>query len=237
MFAKKNIFVLFFAFFSSFSFANIPKSFSAIYNGYYKGDYVGTLTRDFVKKDNFYYLKSHSIANGYFGFIPVNDERLEKSYFTYNQKTGFFKPFNYEMKRTGTWKDFFMKSNFDYNKNIVSMTYKDRKAIKSIKNLNVLDNALFQLQFQKDSTKKENVSYQIAYKTGFKTFNFKYIGVEYLNTIFGKKTKVLKYEEIKNKKNVTIVWFSPEHNNILVKLKRLNDEGKDEADFILKSYK
>lgn len=218
----------------------IPNYFSATYDAYYEKKNVGYMQRDFYKKGNAYELKSVSDVDGFYGIIPVSDKRVELSKFNIDQSNGVYNSVSYRMDRSGTWLDFVMDIKFDRNKDLVIFNYKDRHEEKPIVG-EILDNASYQLKLQQEiiNGNKGNIQYDIAYKTGFRDFNFKYIGEETLN-INGKNIDTFKYQQVrKNKKGskkAVYTWFDKGRNNIMVRLLYINDKGKEEARFDIKKY-
>ena len=218
--------------------AFVPESFVANYDGFYNNKKVGVLEKkvSFEKSGN-YEIHSSSKANGFYGFLPVSDYRIEYSKGVYSNEK--LTPILYSMDRTGTWIDFKMTSVFDLKKNELVMTYKDKSKTVPINQTNILDNASFQIQFQIDADKKQNIKYVMAYKTGLKDYTFNYDGESVIKTVLNDKTKVLKYIEYKgkNKKNISVIWFAPDYNNILVKLEVRNKKGEELALFNLRELK
>lgn len=219
----------------------LPKEFTAKYDAYYKGDKVGYLRRSLKHvKDNKYQLVSDSNIDGYYGFIPVEDRREEVSDFYIDEKTGLFYPNQYVMERSGTWLDFTMKINFDYEKELVNFSYKDRKAEKPLVG-NVLDNALYQLRLQYEiKNGKEQVKNDVAYKTGFRDFNFSKTGEEVISTAYDGQVNSYKFIQVRDnkpgeKKGISS-WFDPNNDYIMNKLIYFNKKGNEEARFELAEY-
>ena len=217
-----------------------PNYFEANYNSYYQGDNVGYLNRIYTVENNKLKLYSTSDISGTYGFLPVSDKREEYSVFTVSDN-GIYKPEKYYMKRTGTWLDFEMDINFDYEKKKVNMKYKDRNSLKDLKG-EVLDNALFQLKMQQQvkNGNRKDIEYDVAFKTGFRNFHFKYLGEDIIE-INGSKIKTLKYKQVRSNKSgskkATYSWFYPEKDFIMARFIYYNDDGEEEARFDLKEYK
>lgn len=230
---------------SSLSYAEtketLPEQFYAVYDGYYKGDKVGRLTREFKKEnDGSYSILSHSEVDGYYGIIPVSDNRKEISFFNIDNNLKYH-PISYKMDRTGTWLDFVMDIKFNYDTKKVNFSYKDRKEERDMVG-NILDNALYQLRLQHEikNGNRDSIQYDIAYKTGFRDFHFKYEKDEVLNTKFG-KTKSLKYYQVRSNKKgeqkATYTWFDPSKDFVMNKFIYYNKKGKEEARFELVEYR
>jgi len=242
MINKKIISFLVAGLFSCNLFANdiMPKFFDAKYKAYYKGDDVGFMDRSFYKENDLYTLDSHSKIKGAILFVPLEDERHEISNFFVDEK-GKYHPVKYVMNRTGSFADFVMKADFDYYKKEVSMSYKDRASVKEI-NKNILDNVIYQLRIQHEmkNGNRGNVQYDITYKTGFRNFNFQYIGEENIS-IEGEKIKTLKLKQIRNnkkgEKKGAFIWVDPNRDFIVTKVIYFNKSGKEEAKFELIKYK
>jgi len=218
----------------------IPYFFKATYDSYYEGEHVGYIKREFKKNDSNYTLKSTSDIKGLYGFIPVEDKRVEVSHFNI-VKNGIYKPLHYRMDRSGTWLDFVMDITFNYDENKILFKYKDKSVKKDIIG-EVLDNSLFQLKMHQEikNGNRNEIKYDLAYKTGFRNFHFKYIGKEIIN-INNNEIKTLKFMQIrKNKKGnnkATYSWFDPNNDFVMVKFLYINASGKEEARFELKEYK
>lgn len=224
---------------TSFAQEVLPKTYVAKYDAYYEGKKVGTLEREFSQiNENEYVLKSKSSVDGYYGFIPVSDTRSETSSFSVDNQSKYH-PNHYVMNRTGTWLDFKMNILFDYTTNNVNFEYKDRKETKPIVG-NVLDNALYQLRLQHDiKNGKKDVNHDIAYKTGFRKFHFKYQKNEVIETHYGNVDSI-KFVQVRDnkkgsKKGVSS-WFDPQRDYVMNKLIYFNDKGKEEARFELVNY-
>ncbi len=216
----------------------IPDYFKATYDGFYEGKKVGQMVRVFKKEGNDYIIISDSNIKGKYGFIPVTDKRDEISRFKIDKKKTFH-PISYKMDRTGTWIDFVMKADFDYDTNKIYMTYKDRKATKDIIG-NVLDNALYQLRFQHEVKNGRNkIKYDIAYKTGFKGYHFVYEKNEKIN-MYGKQVNLMKFKQIRKNKNgekkASFSWVDPQRDFIMTQFIYYNEKGKETAKFKLKKY-
>lgn len=217
----------------------IPSTFTAVYDAYYQGDKVGKLERSFVKnKEGDYVLTSNSMIDGTYGFIPVTDNRLEVSNF-YIDKDNEYHPTKYTMLRTGTWLDFKMNIEFDYENNSIDFSYKDRTATKPITG-NVLDNALYQLRLQQAvKNNKTSLQRDLAYKTGFRDFNFIYEKNETISTHYG-EIESIKFKQVRNnkpgEKKAVMTWFDPEKDFVMTRLLYLNKKGKEEARFELINY-
>lgn len=224
--------------FPAFSQTVIPNYFTASYNGYYKGEHVGFMSRHFKKENNDFKIESKSYIKGNYGFIPVTDNREEYSLFRIDNKNHFH-PIYYEMNRTGTWIDFKMTADFDYKSNNIHMTYKDRTADKNI-NGNVLDNALFQLRLQHDiKNGKKSIKYDVAYKTGFRSYHYVYDSNEFVN-LYGQSIELMKFKQIrKNKKGEnksSYFWVDPKRDYVMAQFVYYDKNGDETARFKLKDY-
>lgn len=215
--------------------------YTSSYTGYYKGKDVGTLERTFSQTDkDRYQIYSKSNIKGFYGFIPVKDKRVETSSF-FIDKDFNYKPIHYKMERSGTWLDFTMDINFDYTKNSVHFKYKDREETKEI-STHVLDNALYLLKLQNEikNGNRDSVRYDIAYKTGFRDYFFKYTGTEKIK-VDNKNIEAIRFNQIDpkkpNRKKAIYTWFDPKQDFVLVKLVYINDDGEEEARFELNNYK
>lgn len=225
-----------------FSHANnkINDFYTSSYTGYYKGKNVGILERTFTQiEDNKYQIYSKSDIDGFYGFIPVKDKRIETSSFFIDNNLNY-KPIHYKMERSGTWLDFTMDIKFDYSNNNVHFKYKDKDETKKITS-NVLDNALYLLKLQNEikNGNRDSVRYDIAYKTGFRDYFFKFSGNEKIQ-IGNKNIETIRFNQIDPKnpyrKKAIYTWFDPNRDYVLVKLIYINDEGKEEARFELNNY-
>lgn len=220
---------------------DMPKEFDAKYKAYYQGDFVGYMDRRFYKENDFYIAESKSSIKGKYLFITVSDVRDEKSIIKVNEDF-IYQPQSYIMNRTGSFADFVMTSDFNYDDNTVSMSYKDRKATKPFNDKNILDNLSYQIRIQHDfkNKNKTEVKHDIAYKTGFRDFDFKYIGEEDL-TIDSKTFSSLKLKQIrsnkKGEKKGAFLWLDPNRDFVMTKLIYFNKKGKEEAKFELIDYK
>ena len=242
MISKKIIYFLVTGSISYNLFANdiMPEFFDAKYKAYYKGDEVGFMDRSFYKEKDLYTLDSHSKIKGSILFVPLEDQRHEVSNFFVDGE-GVYHPVKYVMKRTGSFADFIMTANFNYDKKEVSMSYKDRASVREI-NKNILDNVIYQLRVQHEikNGNRSNIQYDITYKTGFRDFNFQYVGEENIS-IQDKEIQTLKLKQIrdneKGEKKGAFIWVDPNRDFVVTKVVYFNKSGKEEAKFELIKYK
>lgn len=236
---KKHLFLLMtFISFNSQADDIIPNYFKATYDGFYEGKKVGQMIRVFKKEGDDYVIISNSKIKGKYGFIPITDNRNEISRFKIDNEKKFH-PKNYQMDRTGTWIDFVMKADFDYESNKIHMTYKDRESTKDIVG-NVLDNALYQLRFQHEvKNKRKEIKYDIAYKTGFKGYHFIYEKNENID-MYGNQVNLMKFKQVRKNKNgekkAAFSWVDPQRDFIMTQFIYYNEKGKETARFKLKDY-
>jgi hypothetical protein len=177
-------------------------------------------------EDNLYRLDYYSKVSAFF----LSDIRSETSFFSYENTQ--LHPKTYAYSRSGTGSDKSTKINFDAEKSTITVNQ-----AQPIDWLGQLDNQLYRLDVQlKLASGKREFVYDIVNNRGqLRHYELKVVGKEQLDLPFGMiegiKVKILR----KNSSRETIVWFSPQLNYQLVKLKQYKD-GDEQGEIRLKYF-
>ena len=206
MFTKKLLFVVIWVipFQILYAESGIPDYFHANYTLYSNDMKIGKMKRELTKqKDNRYIFSSESKTTGFFSLIR-NDHIVERSEWAMNQN--LFKPQTYSYEHTGGKKDRFVTINFDWINHKIENIVNDSKWKMDTKD-GILDKLLYQITIMHD-LKRGIVpeQYTIADGGKIKTYSFKYLQDEVVETPFG-KFKAMKIERKKeNNDRKTWLW-------------------------------
>lgn len=202
--------------------------FEAEYNVYRFGRRLGKAKLNLkAEKDNLYRLDYYSKVSAFF----LSDVRSESSSFSYQD--GQLHPNTYVYSRTGTGSNKSTKINFDAEHSTVIINQ-----AQPIEWLGQLDNQLYRLDLQlKLALGKREFTYDIINSRGqFRHYELKVVGKEQLDLPFGMLEGIKVLIVRKNSSRETIVWFSPQLNYQLVKLKQFKD-GNEQGEIRLKHFK
>jgi hypothetical protein len=178
-------------------------------------------------EDNLYRLDYYSKVSAFF----LSDIRSETSFFTFENSQ--LHPHTYAYSRSGTGSDKSTKIHFDAEKSKIIINQ-----AQPIDWLGQLDNQLYRLDVQlKLASGKREFAYDIVNNRGqLRHYELKVVGKEQLDLPFGMiegvEVKIIR----KNSSRETIVWFSPQLNYQLVKLKQFKD-GDEQGEIRLKYFK
>jgi len=199
--------------FTSSSTSHLPlKAFTAKYSAVLNGSKVrGSATRQLINNAN---------GESIFSFnAKVNIAKLaEESLFHWNQCTPIPKAYNRSLRVFFRIKK--QSIQFDHQKLKVQYTY-DKKSGEADIPENTLDRISLQLALRCDLKQgKYEGSYAVFDRKRVKEYQFKTLGEEEIETPIGKllatKVQLLR----KNKNRQTWLWFSKQHDYLLVKLKQ-----------------
>lgn len=178
-------------------------------------------------ENNLYRLDYYSKVSAFF----LSDVRSETSFFSFNDSQ--LHPLTYAYSRSGTGSNKSTKIHFDAEKSKVTVNQ-----AQPIDWSGQLDNQLYRLDVQlKLASGKREFEYNIVNNRGeLRHYELKVVGKEQLDLPFGMiegiKVKILR----NNSSRETIVWFSPQLNYQLVKLKQFKD-GDEQGEIRLKYFK
>jgi hypothetical protein len=178
-------------------------------------------------ENNLYRLDYYSKVSAFF----LSDVRSETSFFSFNDSK--LHPLTYAYSRSGTGSNKSTKIHFDAEKSKVTVNQ-----AQPIDWSGQLDNQLYRLDVQlKLASGKREFEYNIVNNRGeLRHYELKVVGKEQLDLPFGMiegiKVKILR----NNSSRETIVWFSPQLNYQLVKLKQYKD-GDEQGEIRLKYFK
>ena len=174
-----------------------------------------------------YRLDYYSKVSAFF----LSDVRSETSFFSFENSQ--LQPHTYAYSRSGTGSNKSTKIHFNAEKSNVTINQGQ-----PIDWLGQLDNQLYRLDVQlKLASGKRDFAYDIVNNRGeLRHYKLKVVGKEQLDLPFGMiegiKVKILR----NNSSRETIVWFSPQLNYQLVKLKQYKD-GDEQGEIRLKYFK
>jgi len=194
----------------SSTFQQPPKAFTAKYSAVLNGSRVrGSAIRQLINKAN---------GESIFSFkAKVNIAKLaEESVILWNQCTPISKAYNRSLRVLIRNRK--QSIQFDHQKLKVQYTYDKKSGIADIP-VNTLDRIALQLSLRCDLKQgKREGSYSVFDRNKIKNYQFKVLGEEEIETPIGKllttKVQLLR----KNKDRQTWLWFSKQHDYLLVKL-------------------
>lgn len=168
------------------------------------------------------YYKLEKLADGQFkmgyqsagSWLFLEDIRTETSYFTWHD--GKLQSKDYKMQRQGSGPSFSASVQFNATENKVNAQYKDRK-VEHVWQEELFDPLLYhqQLRFDVESG-KQDMYYQVAYKTKLRDYHYKVVETDLLELALG-NYQAIKVERIRHpdSKKVTWLWLIPELNYVL----------------------
>lgn len=176
----------------------------------------GSATRELsVSKDGTYQLSFNA------DIVLVNLN--ESSAFTLDEKQQV-KPVSYHFRRGGLAKNKEISLKFDWsNKQVHNIADDDVKPFGIP--TGTLDKISYQFQLRQDLINNKKVlNYTIADDDEIKTYNFKRVGEETVETPIG-AIKAIKVERIRGQGSdrQTLIWFAQDWNYLMVKLQQIED--------------
>ncbi|MEH6451927.1 MAG: DUF3108 domain-containing protein [Psychromonas sp.] len=168
------------------------------------------------------YYKLEKLADGQFkmgyqsagSWLFLEDIRTETSYFAWQDEK--LQPHNYQMQRQGSGPSFSANVKFIAADNKVLAQYKDSK-VEHVWQGVLFDPLLYHLQLRLDvESGKQDMHYQVAYKTNLRDYHYKVVETELLELTLG-NYQAIKVERIRHpdSKKETLLWLIPELNYVL----------------------
>ena len=209
---------------NSWAQAQSISDFSANYKVSLNGLSAGELKRILTTDENgVRTFNSQSQAKGVFAFFkPDLIEETSVWILEDNQ----IRPQSYVYQRTGGKKDKFLKLDFDWSNQLISVN--DKKQSWSLDSEEyTLDKLIYQLALMRDLQRdKKELSYQVTDGEKLKTYNISILGMETILTPLG-KIEAIKLKRIRNdeKARQTTLWCAPTLNYLPVRIEHIEKDG------------
>lgn len=205
--------------------------FSALYRVEADGFTVGELKRSLRRvEDGIFLLQSKMYTTGIAALFKP-DTVVERS--TWMLEEGSVRPLRYEYQYEGRGGEKLEKLIFNWSEGtITSVRDKERTVLNILPG--ILEKQVYQLRLQADlAAGKREISYEVADRGDIRTYRFRVIGEETIDTDIG-KLRTLKVERLSNsKERKTYLWCAIEHDYQLVRLVQ-EDDGHTFASHIEK---
>ncbi len=226
---KHNLFLSLSLFTSLLSFsthAELPGSFSAIYNLHYDDLKIGVMERRFThNKDGSGTFESNGKLTGLAALFR-KDKITESS--RWETSDGQLRPVTYNYVRSGGDKEKAEQHLFDWKSHKVSSTTtKEGKKEQDLKT-GLLDKLLYQLAMMEIKDPEAGLSYDLIDGTSLKNYQFEFKGEETLTTPMG-KLKTLKFQRKRSNeesgKRSTALWCAPSLHYLPVRVDNVDRKG------------
>lgn len=209
-----------------------PTPFRAVYKAKYKGvPVVAEGIRELKKLHDNHYLLTASVKSW---FISIT----EQSAFTWEPGHRLL-PEEYQYHRRGIGRDRDAVLKFDWSIHQVLNDVQSKPWKMTIPD-GTMDKLGYQIKMRADlqryfsqTTQKPKLSYLIADGGRVKTYNFKILGDEYIDTPVGRLNTVKLARFRKNDKRSTIFWLAKDWQFLLVRLEQV-ESGKASFNLFLK---
>lgn len=205
--------------------------FSALYRVEADGFEIGELKRSLRRiGDDTYLLQTKMYTTGLAALFKP-DTVIERS--TWKLKDGALLPLEYRYEYEGRGKDKLETLTFDWSKGTVTSLDEGKVAVLDTVP-GMLEKQVYQLVLQQDlAAGKKEISYQVADRGDIRTYRFRVVGEEVLETDIG-PLRTLKVERLSNsKERKTFIWCAIEYDYQLVRLVQ-EDDGHTFASYIEK---
>jgi len=142
-------------------------------------------------------------------------------------------PQNYQYKTTGFFSKKYRAKTFDWENKTVLLDNKTPADYALTQHM--LDSISYQEQMRFDLMQgKKTMSYEVAYKSRIKEFEFEVEGTDTFNSNQGQIDAVkVRQTNHKNKRERTYIWFAKDHDFIILKLVLVDRHG-DKNTIVLK---
>lgn len=197
--------------------------YSATYTAKYRGINLKAVRRLESLGDNRYRIASDA-RHAFLGRI------LESSEFSLQGER--VRPDKYQMKRSILGSSRREEALFDWPQAIARSTYKGNTTELPLSG-DELDWLGYQVQLSKDlQAGKKEFHYQIIRRGRSKHYHFEVVGEEMIETPLG-ELNTLKLQRVhKNDNRKTLFWISPQHQYLLAKFQRIEEDGAQYALFL-----
>lgn len=205
--------------------------FSALYRVEADGFEIGELKRSLRRVDDgTYVLQTRMYTTGLAALFKP-DTIVERS--TWKLEEGNLLPLEYRYEYEGRGDDKLETLTFDWSDGTI--TSLDDGEVTLLEILpGILEKQVYQLALQQDlAAGKREISYQVADRGDIRTYRFRVVGEEVLETDIG-ALRTLKVERLSNsKERKTFIWCAIEHDYQLVRLVQ-EDDGHTFGSYIEK---
>lgn len=195
--------------------------FSALYRVEADGFEIGELKRSLRRVgDGTYLLQTKMYTTGLAALFKP-DTIVERS--TWKLEEGNLLPLEYRYEYEGRGDDKLETLTFDWSDGTITSLDDGEVALLEILP-GILEKQVYQLVLQQDlAAGKREISYQVADRGDIRTYRFRVVGEEVLETDIG-ALRTLKVERLSNsKERKTFIWCAIEHDFQLVRLLQEDD--------------
>ncbi len=184
-----------------------------------KGDiHFATTSNKIFKESSEHIFMIESKTSGIFKM--KKDHRIEVSRY----ESENIKPIYYKFYRDKKDKLEIIETFFTKDSSIIMTSHSTNNIVKNIKHENmkhIQDRLSVQIDYQKKLNKgKYSQDYRIIDKGRLREYQFRHIGEEEIETIFGKTNTVVIHKLIKNNKRNTLTWYAIDYGFIPVKIEQ-----------------
>tara|TARA_B000000609_G_scaffold63581_2_gene47372 strand:+ start:400 stop:1122 length:723 start_codon:yes stop_codon:yes gene_type:complete len=184
-----------------------------------KGDiHFATTSNKIYKQPNEYMFVIESNTSGIFKI--KKDHRIEVS--RYESKS--INPSYYKFYRNKKDKLEIIETFFNKDSSVIMTTHTINNVTKNIeheKMRHIQDRLSVQIDYQKKLNEgKYSQDYRIIDKGRLREYQFRHVGEEEIETIFGKTNAVVIHKLIKNNKRNTLTWYAIDYGFIPVKIEQ-----------------
>ncbi|HEY9147700.1 MAG TPA: DUF3108 domain-containing protein [Gammaproteobacteria bacterium] len=193
--------------------------FSADYTVQYNGFKVGEMSQRLVAQDDGTYLmETEAYATGIAAMF-TKDRVIERSVWRYLD--GTIRPISYHYYYAGgRKKEREERLDFDWEAMQVKSLYKGRRSQLPL-GPDVYDQQLYQLVLRHQvANGKRKFHYKVAARGKLREYDFEVTGTDQVVTPFGKVNAV------RLKKDDVDLWLAEDHNYLVVKLKKVDDDDE-----------
>ena len=198
-----------------------PIPFQAHYQVQVDGFNVGKLDRSLRHADDgSFVLESALYTTGLAAFFK-KDRTTERSIWQLDH--GHIVPMEYRFSHQGRGKDVVEALHFDWDQHRVT-SLRDGKETEVPITDGTLDKMNYQIRLRSDlAAGKKDIDYTVADRGDIRTYRFRVLGEEQLDTKLG-KLRTLKVERLSNnEKRKTVMWHAVDRDYLIVRLEQ--DDG------------
>ena len=200
--------------------------FSKFHATYYlkrEGSTVGKIERTLKQKNGHYYFESKTKTTGLVSLFYKNDIHEQSEWKLDNEQ---FMPLHYQYHRDKNGKQRNVKIDFDWSKQKI-ITHAENTKWAMPLTPGVYDKLLYEIVIMAQLQKGNPIEqFQIADGGLLKTYSFKHVGNETIQTPIGNYSSVKLTRHKSNSKKVITVWYAIDLNYLPVKVENIDSDGK-----------
>lgn len=202
---------------------NLPPPFEAFYTIFKKGAEVAKMHRSLSQLDNGEYIyRSETNSTGLVSIFYKLHILEESHWHLKNQK---IQPLDYSYQRIKKKKKSHKETIFDWENHQVNSIVNGRKSTLELKP-EMTDKLLYQLDIMHNlEIGHQPASYTVIDGTKIKTYNFEYLGEEFLETPIGRLNTVKIIRQKPGDKGNLTLWCAGELHFLPVMVETTDDEG------------